>query len=96
MMVRMFAIYDEKALVYKTPFTFPQRGQALRVFTDLANDSRTEIGKYPGDFVLYEVGTFDDETGALEAIMPINLGKALEFITADDGPLFKMMEGEKG
>lgn len=86
MEVRFFAIYDEKGLVYKNPFTFPHRGQAVRVFAELANDPRTEIGRHPEDFVLYEIGTFDDVSGELGNVTNVVLHRALELVDLD-GPI---------
>lgn len=69
-----FAFYDTKASFFSAPFFMSHRGQALRAAMDLGSDLSTTIGKYPTDFVLYELGTFDDQTGVLTAINPVSLG----------------------
>lgn len=66
-MQKVFAIYDVKAELYGVPFFMPARGQAIRAFMDLVNDGQSQISRYPGDFKLVQIGTFDDLSGALEA-----------------------------
>lgn len=69
--LRVFSAYDGKLKVFMTPFMFLHLGQAHRAWTDLANDPSNVVGKHPSDFVLYEVGTFDDDKGVLTPHSPI-------------------------
>lgn len=76
----VFAIYDEKALVYWTPFFAVNAGVATRMFTDLSNDPKTMPSRYPTDFSLYHVGSFSDDTALLVSLaQPVLLGKALAY-----------------
>lgn len=65
MILNAYAIYDRKGLVYHAPFFAAQDGQAVRSFSDLANDPSTTIGRHPNDYVLYRVGGYDDSSGSL-------------------------------
>jgi len=58
----MFTVYDSKAEMYLRPFTMTSTGEAVRGFITTLNDSNTEFGKYPADFTLFEIGTFDPFT----------------------------------
>lgn len=60
-----FTIYDRKALIYSPPFFAVADGAAVRMFQDLVGDSGTQVGRHPGDFVLYRCGGYDDSNGSL-------------------------------
>lgn len=82
MINRVFAVYDSKALAYLQPFFSESVGSAVRAFGDAANESGSPLSKHPGDYQLYEIGTFDNLTGMLTAIVPMKLlGCALDFVT---------------
>lgn len=81
MKTKVFSVYDHKAAVYGTPFFMPNVAMAVRAFTDLVEDNRTMVSKHPEDFVLYQVGEFDDDRGVLNALDPkIDLGTASNFV----------------
>lgn len=63
MIRRLYHIYDKKAETYRFPNFFDKEGQAIRMFESALRDSKTEIGNYPTDFELYEIGIFEDDTG---------------------------------
>lgn len=71
MLTNAYAIYDNKALVYGTPFFAPTDGSAVRSFQELANDTRTTVGTHPGDFTMFCVGTYDDQKGILTGMSPV-------------------------
>jgi len=65
MLLKAYAIYDRKGLIYNAPFFAPAVGHATRSFADLANDTNTMVGRHPADFTLYYVGAYDDQSGLL-------------------------------
>lgn len=73
-----FSVYDRAGMAYAPPFFTHTRGLAERMFTDLATDEKTTVGQHPGDFELYEVGSFDSETGRLEMTAPVMLTTAVQ------------------
>lgn len=77
---KLYSIYDSKAGIYYKPFVSRTKGEALRMFQQAANDSQTTIGQYPEDFVLFEIGSFDDTKGNVEHQTHISLGKALDYV----------------
>ncbi len=81
MILNAYAIFDSKAEAFNSPFFRPTRGQAIREFTEVCNDSASSINKYPEDFTLFHIGSYDDSTGLFTALpTPISLGLALEFV----------------
>jgi len=74
----MFSIRDLKAETYCAPFVSLNERTAERDFENAVNDPASIIGRNPADFILYKVGTWDDELGALE---PDKLSLAVVFGT---------------
>lgn len=85
MVVKMFTVYDSKAVAFRLPMFFNSVGQAVRGFGDIARDKENEIGRHPGDFTLMQIGDFDTETGAVTMLeSKINLGSALEHASQEN------------
>ncbi len=70
MRVRAFAVLDQKAKAFLPPIFYPEVGQAVRVFSDCVNDKTHPFGLHPEDYVLYEIGLYDDAKALLEAYGP--------------------------
>lgn len=82
MKVKIFSIYDVKAQAFNQPFFSNNRGTAIRSFAEAISDKNSMYGKYPEDFVLFEIGVFDDESCGIDCLSsPQNCGNALEFVT---------------
>lgn len=81
MIQKIFTVYDSKIESYQSPFTANHKGYALRDFERVANDKSTQIGQYPSDFTLFEIGEYDTQTGKITTHdAKISLGIALEFV----------------
>lgn len=70
MKLRVFALRDNKADAFGSPFFVPNDAIARRMVGELVQDKRTEVGKYPAEFAVYEIGTFDPGTGVMVGIQP--------------------------
>lgn len=82
MIMKVFSVYDSKGLAYGVPFFMVTVGSAVRAFSDLANDTQTMASRHPSDYVLYEIGSFDDNSGVFTSIVPhIHLGIAADFVS---------------
>lgn len=80
--LKAFAIWDVKAEVYGVPFFMRNKWEAMRAFKDLANDPNTTVGRHPEDYKLTAIGSFDDESGNLQAyVNHESLAWASEMIT---------------
>ncbi len=60
------SIYDEKAECFGQPFCVPAIGIAARHFTDAILNTESMMGKYPADFTLYEIGTWNNHDSKFE------------------------------
>jgi len=78
---QIFSVYDAKAESYGTPMFLAAKGQAIRSFQDQANTAESMICKYPGDFTLFLIGSFDSDTGKITPINPQSLGTGVEYKT---------------
>ena len=86
--MKLFCAYDSKAECYTVPFFMQTTGAAIRAFADQANDQNSIIGRHPGDFTLYELGSWSDHNAHLAELDPhINLGKAIEHVQFAPAPV---------
>lgn len=75
-----FSVLDTKARIFFNPFTSVNQSTALRDLQREVNRPMSDIGAAPSDYVLFEIGSFDDNTGTIAAhSTPINLGPASQF-----------------
>lgn len=82
MELNIYSIYDTAAKAYATPFFMPNDGLAIRAFSDNVNSSDSQLSKHPEQFVLFKIGTFEDQHGKLDHYDPVvNLGQAMTFKT---------------
>lgn len=77
MQLKMFSVYDIKAEAYLPPFFLPTVGMAVRTFADCARSKDHQFGKNPEDYILYELGTFDDSSGVVTSDKIKSHGTAL-------------------
>lgn len=68
MQLKIFTIRDTKGEVYNTPFFQKSHGEAERNFRECTKDEKSMIHKYPDDFDLYFIGTYDDQTGLVSSL----------------------------
>lgn len=87
MIFQIFAVEDLKANVIMTPFFMRSQGEALRAFTDLANNPDTMVGRHPSDFRLIRLGTFADDSGTIVQDERVSFGIASDFQSVKDVPL---------
>lgn len=80
--MKFYSVYDSKVGAFSKPFVMRTNGEAVRGFTVVANDKNTDIGAHPGDFTLFEIGMFNEETAFITVYdAPISLGVAVEFVS---------------
>lgn len=66
MIFRCFAVFDEKAKAYLTPFFLPEVGMAVRTIADCVNNPDHAFSRNPADYTLFELGLWDAVSGALQ------------------------------
>lgn len=67
MKLSAYSLRDTKAEVFAAPFFVPNDAIAIRLLSQLVTDTRNDLGKYPQDFMLYRIGTYDTESAKLES-----------------------------
>lgn len=89
----VLAVYDEKAEAFAAPFFQQSDVLAVRAFMSAARDPESLLYKFPRDYALYKLATYDDNTGHFE-----NLERALQLMTAqqaqvgDDAPAHAIVD----
>ena len=82
MRLNIYTIFDQASGAYMRPFYAQSDGQALRSFTDIAQDADHEIGKHPEDYSLFRIGTYDDNKGELHPEDKECMATALEVVAS--------------
>ena len=92
----IFATYDDKAGTFSMPLSFNATGLCIRWFQEMCNDDKTMIGKQPGDFKLFQIGSFDADTGELSSLdKPLFIGNAVDYVTREVQNEFPQAVSEK-
>lgn len=79
----ILAIKDRALDAFMRPFTTPHRNAAIRSFTDEANRKTSEINNHPEDYDLYQLGTFDQETGKIEQTSIALVARAQDLVNKE-------------
>lgn len=62
----VFAVFDEKAQTYATTLgVHPTVSVAIRAFTLACQNPETFYNRFPGDYSLYNLGTYDERSGVI-------------------------------
>lgn len=68
-MLKVFSVYDIKAETYMEPVSARAVGEGLRNFEDALTDNRSSLSKHPEDFIFYELGEFNEDTGLFNLLV---------------------------
>lgn len=75
--MKIFCMYDVKAGHFIQPFAETSTIAALRGFDVAVNEGKSTFARFPDDFCLMELASFDQQTGQLSPCpSPLNLGSA--------------------
>lgn len=80
MILYIFSVYDKAVNAYVQPFYARSKGEALRSFSEAANDPQTNICKFATDMHLMFLGEFDDANGTFAPCLPERLVSATDVI----------------
>jgi len=75
----LYSVRDAATETYNNIFVAPTNGAAIRQFGDLAQDEQTNVSRHPDDFILYRVGSWDDDNGTIEPEELIKLAIARDY-----------------
>lgn len=81
MVLKTYAVFDDAVKAYNQPFYCSNERDAIYSFEQLVNDERTTVHRSPGDFTLFQIGEYDDQTGlAIPLKVFKNLGVASKYL----------------
>lgn len=72
MITLIFCVKDRATDNFGNPMFLMATGQATRSFSDEVNrkEAGNQLNMHPDDFDLYQLGTFDSETGTFQSYAP--------------------------
>jgi len=65
MVLKLYSLYDVKTEVFHPANYCHNVGHAMRVFTQAGNQKDSMIQAWPEDFRVFELGSFDDQSGVI-------------------------------
>ena len=80
-MSKIFGVFDVKSDSYLHVMVLNTRAMAIRAFSDVANDTSSQINKHPEDYRLMVLAEFDESTGVIVPIGVESLGFASEYVS---------------
>jgi len=76
-----FSVFDSAAKLFLEPFFAETIEVACRMFRQVVNKPDHQFAKFPEDYTLFHVGSFNPESGMLEPLAtPHSLGVAVTFV----------------
>lgn len=79
-MLRMYCAFDKAVGAFLQPFYARATGEAIRMFTDVVNDSKSTFFQHPQDFELFSVGVFDPASGLISDCVVTRIITASEVV----------------
>ncbi len=80
MNVEIFSVRDDAADRYMDPFVAPTVQFAIRGFEEACIQPDHQFNKFPDDYVLYHVGSFDPELGVIHEMNAHKVAMAVSFV----------------
>lgn len=70
MLLNLYSVLDSTSRLYLPPFPMRTDKEAIEAFTSAINAPDSIWKKYPEDYLLMRISTFDDETGIVDPQQP--------------------------
>lgn len=88
MIYGMYSVYDMAAHLFLSPAIDVNDDVAMRGFEQMLTVNNSAMQFRPDDYVLYQIGTFDPESGFVSAMVPPS-----RLYRGSDGTLSKSIKG---
>ena len=76
----VYAIFDTVSGVFNMPFVLPDDGTCKRSFADSVRSGAGNLSRYPKEFILFRIGSYDAVSARLTSYTPVLIAKAEDFI----------------
>lgn len=86
MITRLYSMYDRRMREYGQIATAKNDESITRGISDSIRGSNSVVEKHPGDFDVYIVGEFNDETGEVVRLVPRLVCNVGEYLREVDAP----------
>lgn len=81
MLFKIFSVFDNSTMAYLQPMFFVSKGQCIRAVTEAVADKDHNFSKYAHEYVLFELGSFDDGSCHFDLFdAPRSVGVLSEFV----------------
>ncbi len=80
MLMLMYVVRDSASGVYDRPMVARSEGEMKRGFSDIANDKNHPVGKHPEHYSLWNIGTYQDNTGRVDGQEPIHVVNGIDMV----------------
>lgn len=74
MILQVYSVMDTKVGAYLQPFFMRTRGEALRSFEQAVSEETSMFSKAKGDFQLWFLGEWNDNTGVFASHVELVIG----------------------
>lgn len=88
----LFALLDVKTETFLAPMAAVTRGEAERSYVQILQTEGTLVNKCPGDFPLYEIGSFDERTGVVSPLCTSEGVMVLPRLLIDSATVLKLVK----
>lgn len=78
-MMKLYTVKDLASETFIKPFCFATDRDAKEGFKHVCNDPETPYSKFPADFELHSIGSFDERTGVL-TVSSEKIARAVDMI----------------
>lgn len=77
--MKLFTVHDKKAEAFLAPFTAKSVGEASRMFETECKNQDSMFSKFPSDFTLISLGSWDERTGLISSEAHVIIANASEY-----------------
>jgi len=82
-LLHIVSLHDAKVGAFAAPMYFRSLAEAIRTLAlECASNPDLVISKSPSDFILFHLGTFDQESGTFATMIPHSLGVLSDLLSA--------------
>lgn len=81
------SVFDKAVGAYLQPYFARSKGEAIRSFSDACGDPQHQFNKHSIDYMLVELGYWDDSSGVFQCHEPVRILGAHEVLANRDAPI---------